>query len=120
MKLAAQFYSMAAMNQGWYAMAKKKTTQRNVVVTTDKDRRGVFFGTLVKHSIASGTAIIKDAHMCVYWSAKSKGVIGLASIGPQHGSRVSPPITNLELNGVTSVMDATPAAIKAWRAQPWN
>ena len=92
--------------------------KRMVVVTTDKDKRGVFFGELVKHE--NETAILKDAQMAVYWSTKTGGVLGLASIGPQKGSRISPIVPKIELNGVTSVMDATKEAVKKWREQEWN
>ena len=92
--------------------------KRMVVVTTDKDRRGVFFGELIKHE--NDTVILKDAQMAVYWSSATKGVLGLASIGPQDGSRISPIIPRIELNGVTSVMNCTKEAIKEWRTKKWS
>ena len=95
-------------------MAKK----RMVVVTTDKDKRGVFFGQLVKQG--ADTVILKDAQMAVYWSTETHGVLGLASIGPQSGSKITPVVPTIELLGVTSVMDATTAAIEQWRKEPWN
>jgi len=92
--------------------------KRMVVVTTDKDRRGVFFGELVKYE--KETATLKDAQMAVYWSSETKGVLGLASIGPQKGSRISPIIPKIEINGVTAVMDCSKEAIKEWRLVKWS
>jgi len=92
--------------------------KRLVVVTTDKDRRGVFFGELVSED--ESTAILKDAQMAVYWSAETRGVLGLASIGPQKGSRITPIVPRIRLNGVTAVMDTTQEAAEKWREQPWD
>ena len=92
--------------------------KRMVVVTTNKDRRGVFFGELVMHE--NDIVILKDAQMAVYWSAETKGVLGLASAGPQRGSRITLSVPKIELNGVTSVMDCTEKAIKEWRAEKWS
>jgi len=98
-------------------MAEKK---RMVVVTTDNTRRGVFFGELVKHDEKIEIAVLKDAQMAVHWSSATKGVLGLASIGPQKGSRITPIIPKIKLNGVTSIMDVTKEAVEMWRKEPWN
>ena len=98
-------------------MSKKK---RMVVVTTDNTRRGVFFGELIKHDDKIDVAELKDAQMAVYWSSQTKGVLGLASIGPQKGSRITPIIPKITLNGVTSIMDVTSEAIKKWKEQIWD
>ena len=100
-------------------MAKvAKSTERWVVVTTDKDRRGVFGGILESHD--GDMVVLRDAQMAVYWSAETRGVAGLASIGPQAGSRISPPASRMEINGVIAVIDASAEARKAWEAQPWE
>jgi hypothetical protein len=57
-----------------------------VVVTTDKDRQGVFGGYLKGGSADAGVVTLVDARMAVYWSQETRGVLGLASIGPQSGS----------------------------------
>ena len=89
-----------------------------VVVTTDKDKRGIFFGELVKNE--GGTVTLKRAQMAIYWTAETRGVLGLASIGPQDGSKISPVVPKIELVGVTSIMDATDAAVVEWRKVKWN
>ena len=96
-------------------MAKKK---RMVVVTTDSTRRGVFFGEFVSQK--DDVVVLKDAQMAVRWSAATKSVLGLASIGPQAGSRISPPILKITLNGITAVMDASSEAIAQWQKQIWD
>ena len=97
-------------------MAKK--VKRMVVVTTDKDRRGVFFGQLFQEE--DDVVVLKNARMAIYWSSETHGVTGLASIGPQKGSRISPKIPQIKLNGITSVMDCSEKAIKQWEAEIWD
>lgn len=89
-----------------------------VVVTTDNNRRGVFGGLLVQRE--GDTVMLECAQQCVYWSASTHGVLGLASVGPQKGSRIGPPVLSLSLNGVTSVSVATAEARKLWESQPWS
>ena len=96
-------------------MPKKK---RIVVVTTDKDRRGVFCGELISEN--EDVVELKNARMAVYWSQETKGVLGLASTGPQKGSRITPPVPSIKLNGVTSIIDCTKDAIKKWEDQIWD
>jgi len=91
-----------------------------VVVTTDKDRRGVFFGTLAKGSVESKLATLKDARMAVYWTTSTKGVLGLASTGPMAGSRISPPIPSIDLNGVSSIMECSQSSVKEWESGKWE
>jgi len=94
--------------------------KRFVVVTTDKDRRGVFGGYLESHDKDNAYAVLTEAHMAIHWSPETRGVTGLASIGPQKGSRISPPIPRIELNGVTAVMDCTEQAEELWQKQIWQ
>jgi hypothetical protein len=96
-------------------MAKKK---RIVVVTTDSTRRGVFSGELVSH--VGDVVKLKNARMAVYWSSATHGVLGLAANGPASGSKITPPVLQLEINGVTSIMDMTTKAIQKWEAEPWT
>lgn len=94
--------------------------EKYVLVTTDKDRRGVFAGTLGAYDHATRTARILGCRMCVYWSSETHGVLGLASIGPQAGSRISPRTPETTVDGVTSISACTPEAAKAWEAEPWD
>lgn len=94
--------------------------KRMVLVTTDKDRRGVFFGVLEEYDIVNQIAVLTDAQMALYWSAETRGILGLAAIGPQKGSKITPIIPRAELNGVTGVFDATPDSVEKWRKATWE
>lgn len=95
--------------------AKKESKERPVLVCTEK--RGVFFGYA---SDTSGSVIeLKRSRMCVYWSRATKGVLGLAAMGPQDGSRIGPSVPSIELRGITCVVACTPEAVSAWESGPW-
>ena len=89
--------------------------ERPVLVTTQ--HRGVFFGYATDTS--GGTIHLSRARMCVYWSRDMKGVLGLASIGPSDGCRISP-AADLDLRGVTAVAECTPDAVAQWEKHPWS
>lgn len=88
---------------------------RALVVTTE--HRGVFFGYGVPTDGA--TIRIERVRMVVYWSADVKGVVGLAATGPTMGCRVTESTDAITLRGVTSVMECSTLATKAWEAAPW-
>ena len=102
-------------------MPKAKIIKKKyVVVTTDNTRRGVFGGYLKSYDQDKQIAVLTQARMAVYWPSATRGVVGLASIGPQKGSRITPEIPSIELNGVTSVMDTTKEAEKQWAIGIWD
>ena len=92
--------------------------KRIVLVTTNKDRGGVFCGELL--SDKGSVVELGNARMAVYWSSATKGVLGLAAKGPQQGSKISPAVTKIKLNGVTSITDCTKEAIKEWEKELWD
>ena len=92
---------------------------QKVVITTDENRRGVFFGTLADRD-DKGNATLLNAQMAVYWSKETRGVIGLAASGPMKGSRITDSVPRLEIDGVTAVMLATDEAAKRWEDRPWS
>ncbi len=85
-----------------------------VVVTTNKNQRGVFGGFLARQE--GDQVTLTDAQNCIYWSEETRGVFGLSVIGPQRGSKIGPPVPELELVGVTSVSRATVEAIERWQS----
>lgn len=93
-------------------MASKKVA---VVVTTA--HKGVFFG--YGDPSDKATIRIEKARMCIYWSADVKGILGLAANGPSKNSKVGPAVPAITLRDVTSVMEASEDATKAWEAGPW-
>lgn len=97
------------------AKAAEKTTEptgKPVLVTTEF--RAVFFGYLKSRD---GTSVIlTNARNCIYWSSKTGGFCGLATVGPQNGSRIGERVAAVELLKVTSIADCAPAAVEAWEA----
>ena len=91
-------------------------SERFVVVTTEK--RGVFAGVLL--SERGAVVQLKDARMCVYWSADVGGVVGLAAVGPSSECRITKAAPKIKLRGMVSVMDCTDEARRAWKAEPWK
>lgn len=94
---------------------RPERAERAVVVTTA--HRGVFFGYAAD---VDGEIIkLRRGRNCLYWSEATKGFIGLAAIGPQKGSRVGPP-ADISLRAITSVIECTDEAVKAWESAPWR
>ena len=89
-----------------------------VMVTTEQ--RGVFFGYAEDGQDMTGKTVeIKGARMCVFWSQAMRGVLGLASMGPDKDCRIGPSITSIVLQNVTAVCAVTEEATKKWEAAPW-
>lgn len=88
---------------------------RPVVVTTA--HRGVFVGYTTDPSDAA-IVRLERGRMVLYWPESTRGVVGLAAKGPGAGSRVSPPAT-ISIRNITSVIEATEEAAKAWEEGPW-
>lgn len=95
-----------------------KQNKTAIVVTTE--HKGVFFGYGDAALSADKTITITQARMCVHWSESIRGVLGLAATGPDKNCRITPAVPSISLNGVTSVMECSEAAAKAWEVGPWN
>lgn len=91
-----------------------------VLITTDKDKRGVFFGYIDPEDANKDEIRADEIQMCVYWNTETHGVLGLAAQGPKKGCRVSPPVKSGIIKGVTLVVEASEEAVKSWKKQPWN
>ena len=78
----------------------------------------MFFGELVNEK--EDVVELAQARMAVYWSSETHGVVGLASIGPQKGSRISPVVPKIKLNGVTAIMNCSNKAVKQWGLELWD
>ena len=77
-------------------------------------------GRLISHDLEKAVCKLEDAQMSLYWSEETRGVLGLAAVGPQPGSRIGPPVPSIELNGVTAVVACTPEAVALWQSEPWS
>ncbi len=93
----------------------QKTAERAVVVTTL--HCGVFFG--YTSNTDGATIQLRAARNCLYWDAIVKGFIGLGAVGPIGKSRVGP-AADIELRGITCIIECLPNAVKVWEAAPWK
>lgn len=91
----------------------KTDDNRYVLVTTSY--RGVYVGELIDHD--GQTVTLTNARMAIRWGTKN-GVDELASAGPNETSKIGALALKVWLPGVTSIVDCTPAAVKAWRGAP--
>ncbi len=98
-------------------MATKKLVERAVVVSTAN--RGIFVGYTTDAAGADVVRLVR-ARMIVYYTAETRGFMGIASRGVGKGSRVSPAVPAITLRNVTAVVDASEAAVAAWEAEPWS
>ena len=89
-----------------------------MLVTTA--HRGVFFGYGDGKPPTAGRVRLTEARLCVYWSADVKGFMGLAVTGPTKSCRIGPPVPAVTLEAVTSVIETTKEAARAWESQPWS
>ena len=89
--------------------------ERAVLVTTQ--HRGVFFGYAVN---TDGDVIkLRQARNCVYWSSDVRGFMGLAAKGPTSSCKIGP-AADIDLRNITSIVECSPDAVKAWEAAPWS
>ncbi len=93
-------------------------SERAVIVTTK--HRGVFFGYVTGETLGKRALRLLRARNCVYWSAATKGFVGLSVTGPADGSRVGPATPSLDVSNVTSVADCTEEAVQRWESAPWT
>lgn len=91
-----------------------------VLITTNKDLRGVFFGYIAEEDADKETMRVDDVQMCVYWSVNVCGVLGLASSGPLKGCRVTKSAKAGVIKGVTLVVECSKEAVNAWKSTPWS
>jgi hypothetical protein len=91
-------------------MATRKT--KNILVTTQ--HRGVFAGTVpATQDMCAETVTLDNCRMAIYWGT-TKGVLELASTGPNAKSRIGAPADGVGLRGVTLMAAITDEAWTAW------
>jgi hypothetical protein len=85
-----------------------------VIVTTA--HRGVFYGCLSDdQDMAAKTLILAGCRNAIYWAGK-KGFLGLASDGPDDGSKIGSMAPRVMLHDVTSVSECTETAAEKWES----
>jgi hypothetical protein len=85
--------------------------ERAVIITTEY--RGVFFG--YTDDTSGDVVHLRSARCALYWSKDIGGFLGLAEVGPNGNCRIGKR-ADIELRRVTSVVEVTPAAVKAWES----
>jgi hypothetical protein len=90
-------------------MPKKK---RHVLITTQY--RGVYQGELVSNDPVNRSCVLENANMVIKWGT-SDGVDQLANTGPTSNSKIAAMAPKIELYGLTSLVDCSPKAVKAWK-----
>jgi len=96
---------------------KKSETKRWVILCTDENKKGVFYGNLIEFNREKDYAILEDARMIVYWCEKVRGVLGLAKVGAINGCKASSSIPRIELNGISAIIDTTEEAQKTFEQE---
>lgn len=95
-----------------------------VLVTTDADRRGVFFGYVpdeldFQEVIRTGIVPLKGMRNCIFWKRSVGGVFGLVESGPNADCKIGRKTNQTcYLNGVTFIAEVTEAARLAWEVAP--
>jgi hypothetical protein len=62
---------------------------------------------------------LRNARQAIYYSAESKGLLGLAVNGPGSGSKIGP-AANIEVRRVVNVIECSSAATSAWEKAEWE
>ena len=88
---------------------KSAPAERHVLVTTL--HRGVFAGWAA--DISGTTIFLRDARLCLSWTADLRGFMGLAAFGPSASCTIGPP-ANITLRDITSVTECSPDATRKW------
>lgn len=88
-----------------------------VVICTNL--RGVFFGYALAADLKTGIDQIKlrSARNAFYWKA-SEGILELGATGPKTGSKIGAR-ADIELRGISCVIQCTPEALREWESKKW-
>lgn len=86
---------------------------KQVLVTTA--HRGVFAGEITDDQDLSAKSMpLYNAKMAIYWGT-TRGVMELASVGPNSRSKISLPANIPMLNDITAIFEITPSAWAKWQ-----
>jgi len=86
---------------------------KQVLITTA--HRGVFAGEIADDQDLSAKSMpLQNAKMAIYWGT-TRGVMELASVGPNSKSKISLPANIPMLNDITAIFEITPFAWAKWR-----
>lgn len=97
-------------------MASKSKEEKFIVVLTEF--KVIFCGWSSDYN--EQTVNLRDARQACYYSAETKGLLGLATNGPARGSKIGPAVTSLQCRRVVNVIECSSAAQKAWEGAKWE
>ena len=82
--------------------------------------RGIYFGYLVSESNNGKTVKLKSMRHCFSFSipGADMGVYGLATHGPEVGSRIGPRV-NAKVHDVSKIVECSDSAVKLWENSSW-
>lgn len=99
---------------------QKATSAKKVVVfarAPNSNWARILYGVLKSVDTKAGTATLERTRQCLYYSKETGGEVGLAAIGPQAGSRLSPMAPGeLVVFGVGQIAECSASAIAAWES----
>src|SRR5260221_1706355 len=98
-------------------MNKNKTDEQYLIVITEF--KEIFAG-YSKSDPKADIIELTKARQVVYYSAETKGLLGLAAIGPAKDSRLSNEAPSIIIRKPVNVMIASPAAIDRFSAIIWK
>lgn len=88
---------------------------KNILITTQ--HRGVFFAQVEDSADLTPKILtnLKNCRMAIYWNTK-KGIMELAEVGPNSGSKIGASADVYVLHDVTGVFSVTDKAAEKWLA----
>lgn len=88
---------------------------KNILITTQ--HRGVFFAQVEPSTDLTAKMLtnLKNCRMAIYWNTKH-GVMELADVGPNSGSKIGAPADVDVIHDVTAVFSVTDKAAEKWLA----
>ena len=86
---------------------------KNVLITTQ--HRGVFFAQISESADLTAKMLtdLKNCRMAIYWGT-TKGVMELATEGPNSNSKIGSPADIDVLHDITAVFNVTDKAAEKW------
>lgn len=96
----------------------RKTNGKEIYVVVTTAHRGVFGG--FASDTNSKTIRLRQARNCLYWPSTVGGFVGLSVTGPNAQTKIGPAAPFQTLHDVTSVLECTPEAEKAWVNANWK
>lgn len=100
--------------------AAKAAEQEKQAVIVTTEFKGVFCGYLEEYNDVTKLAVLTEARCAVSWGNGVKGFVDLAVNGPNRHCRITTAAQKMKLEKVTSILECSEKAIKAWKQEPWG